>query len=71
MLTDLRSEKAVAVMLAIFGVLSMLAADWVVTAFKVYRHGVEEMLAMAGVGLLALSPLPMTSGLFSSSGESI
>lgn len=71
MLTDLRSEKAVAVMLAIFGVMSLLAADWVVTAFKVYRHGVEEMLAMAGVGLLAFSPLPMTSGLFSSSGESI
>ncbi len=71
MLTDLRNEKAVAVMLALFGVLSILAADWVVTAFKVYRHGVEEMLAMAGVGLLAFSPLPMTSGLFSSSGESI
>lgn len=71
MLTDLRDEKAVAVMLAIFGVLSILAADRVVTAFTVYRHGVEEMLAMAGVGLLAFSPLPMTSGLFSSSGESI
>lgn len=71
MLTDLRNEMAVAAMLALFGVMSMLAADWVVRAFKVYRHGVEEMLAMAGVGLLAFSPLPMTSGLFSSSGESI
>ena len=71
MLTDLRNEMAVAVMLALFGVLSILAADRVVTAFKVYRHGVEEMLAMVGVGLLAFSPLPMTSRLFSSSGESI
>ena len=58
-------------MLALFGVLSILAADRVVTAFKVYRHGVEDMLAMVGVGLLAFSPLPMTSRLFSSSGESI
>ena len=71
MLTDLRDQKAVAVMLAIFGVMSVLAADWVVTAFRVYRHGVEEMLAMAGVGLLAFSPVLLTSSLFSSSGESM
>ncbi|MEQ1729656.1 MAG: hypothetical protein ABL982_14890 [Vicinamibacterales bacterium] len=71
MLTDLRSETAVAVLLAIFGVMSLLAADWVVTAFKAYRHGVEEMLAMAGVGLLAFSPVLLTSSLFSSSTESL
>lgn len=66
MLADVRNEAAVAVLLGIFGVMSMLAADWVVTAFKVYRHGVEEILAMAGVGLLAVSPVLLTSSLFSS-----
>lgn len=71
MLTDLRDEKAVAILLAVFGVMSMLAADWVVTTFKVYRHGVEEMLAMAGAGFLAVSPALLTSSLFSSSSESI
>lgn len=69
LLTDVRDEKAVAVMLAVFGLLSMLAADWVVTTFKAYRHGVEEMLAMAGVGFLAFSPVLMTTSLFSSSNE--
>lgn len=71
LLTDLRDEKAVAVMLAIFGVMALLGADWVVTTFKVYRHGVEEMLAMTGAGLLAFCPVLLTSSLFSSSREAM
>ncbi len=69
LLADVRNEKAVAVLLAIVGVMSLLAAEGVVTTFKAYRHGVEEMLAMAGAGFLACSPVLVTSSLFSSSGE--
>ncbi len=64
MLTDLRDEKAVAVLLAVLGASSLKAADLVVTAFKAYRHGIEEVLAMAGVGMLAASPALLFGGLF-------
>lgn len=67
--TDLRGQTSVAVLLAALGVLSIVGADRVVTTTRAYRHGVEEMLAMAGVGFLAFSPVLFTTGVFSSSGE--
>lgn len=67
--TDLRSEVAVSITAAVLGAAAFAAATALVRRFRLYRHGVEEALALAaialwgfGAGLLAADTFPSNSG---------
>lgn len=53
--TDLDSEVAVAIAAAVLGGVALAAATGLVHRFRLYRHGVEEALAMGAVALFGVS----------------
>lgn len=55
LVTDLTSSLALTITTAGLGTLAMAAASWLVRRFRLYRHGVEEALAMGAVALFGAS----------------
>ena len=55
LVTDLTSSLALTITTAMLGTLAMAAASWLVRRFRLYRHGVEEALAMGAVALFGAS----------------
>jgi hypothetical protein len=60
---DIRGERAVAVLTAAAALACFGLADYLVAAFRLYRFGVEEALALASVILTAVSSVALTSSL--------
>ena len=65
LVTDLTSSLALTITTAMLGTLAMAAASWLVRRFRLYRHGVEEALAMGAVALFGAS-----AGVFGQGGNS-
>jgi hypothetical protein len=53
-LMDVDSERATSMILTVAGAACCVGADRLVSAFRLYRHGVEEALAVSGVALIAV-----------------
>ncbi len=62
LITDLRSERTSGFVLAAMGALALAGADWFVRSHRLYRHGVEEALAMGGVGLVGIGIALLAGG---------
>ncbi|MEZ5417187.1 MAG: hypothetical protein R2708_07580 [Vicinamibacterales bacterium] len=65
LLTDLSSEVAVAVTTAALGAAALGAATLIVRRFGLYRHGVEEALAVSAVGMFGFSAGLLSAEVFS------
>lgn len=65
LLTDLSSEIAVAVTTAVLGAAALGAATLIVRRFGLYRHGVEEALAVGAVGMFGFSAGLLSAQVFS------
>ncbi|MGE3956142.1 MAG: hypothetical protein AB7H96_05435 [Vicinamibacterales bacterium] len=70
LLTDLRSEVVVSLVAAAIGVGAFHAATMVVRDYRLYRHGVEEALAVGAVGLFGLAAGLLSTELFGSNSGS-
>ncbi len=66
LVTDLTSEIAIAVTTAVLGAAALAASTWLVRRYRLYRHGVEEALAMGAVALLGVSGAMVAVAVFGS-----
>ncbi|MBS1818996.1 MAG: hypothetical protein JSU08_13770 [Acidobacteria bacterium] len=64
--TDLSSEWALSVVTALLAVGALKLADVAAVTYRLYRFGVEEALALGGVGLSAFAAGMLASALFGS-----
>lgn len=64
LVTDLTSEIAIAVTTAVLGAAAMATASWLVRRYRLYRHGVEEALAMGAVALFGVSGAMLAAATF-------
>lgn len=64
LVTDLTSETAIAITTAVLGGAAMAAATWLVRRYRLYRHGVEEALAMGAVVLFGVSGAMLVGAVF-------
>lgn len=62
LVTDLRSDRTSGFVLAALGAAALAGADWFVRTYRLYRHGVEEALAMGGVGLVGVGIALLAGG---------
>ena len=63
LLLDLRDEIPIGTALGTMGAVSLAAADALIARFRLYRHGVEEVLSVSGAVLLGVAAVVIGFGI--------